>query len=377
MKRQLAALFAELGHEAEIGVGHTPLAALALTRGRVALELPRFPDTDTVRVAALKALRGLPLKHTELDLTLNERLEGMGITVLGNLFKLPSRALGKRFGTAVLGYLGRLSGRQPDPRIHFQPAQEFAASLHLLESISNKGVLLFPMQRLVRDLASWLIGRQFGVTRLMWRFTPLKGTGVTLTIDLAEGTQNTNALFAISRLKLDGSTLPAEITSITLTAPRLTPWDAGDGQRTTLFSTSTTGKTQTPLTLIDQLKARLGNDICHGIAMQDDVRPELGWIRTSPDPNRKASRPIAKGSANERPLWLLANPEPVAGRHLTLLKGPERIDTGWWSSDPGQIANRDYYVAQHSNGTQCWVFTDNARNTHSARKQWYVHGCFA
>ncbi len=375
LKSQLTALFTELGHEAEFGLGHTPLAALAHARGRVALELPRFPDADAVRAATLKALRALPLKYAELDSALIERLEGMGITTIDRLFKLPSRALGRRFGTALLGYLSRLSGRQSDPRIHFRPAPEFITALHLLESISNKDVLLFPMQRLIRDLASWLIGRQFGVTRLVWTFTPLEGSGVSLTIDLAEGVQSQHVLFAISRLKLDGSDLPGEINSITLAAPRLTPWDARDSQRMTLFSEPGSQR-QSPLALIDQLKARLGAGICHGIAVQDDSRPALAWTRTPADLNRKTTV-SAPRRAIDRPLWLLSNPAPIAVRHLTLLKGPERIDTGWWSHDPAQIAHRDYYIARLASGAQCWVFTDCTSDSNRADSKWYVHGCFA
>jgi protein ImuB len=379
LKRQLTALFAELGHETAIGMGHTPLAALALARSRVALELPRFPDADAVRMRTLKALRGLPLEHAELDDRLIERLAGMGITTLGNLFELPSRALGRRFGTPVLSYLGRLSGRHSDPRIYFKPAPEFTAALHLLESISSKGVLLFPVQRLTRDLATWLISRQLGVTRLCWTFTPLHGTGVTLTIDLAEGVQNQSVLFAISRLKLDGSELPAEIMSITLSAPRLVPWDVRDTQRSSLFNTMSESRQQTPLALVDQLKARLGTDICHGIALADDCRPEFAWTPTPADLHLKTTAPTVtrRGESRlvPRPLWLLTNPEPVALRHLSLLKGPERIDTGWWSDDPARIARRDYYVARHSSGAHCWVFTDR-RETRTEPK-WYIHGCFA
>lgn len=366
LKRQLIALFDELGHQVALGIGHTPLAALALARARITVEAPRFPDAEFIRTITTRALRTLPLTHVELDDELLERFENMGLISLGQLLKLPQRALGKRFGRGLLDYLARLSGQTSDPRIYFRPASEFCTSLHLLESISNKTVLLFPMQRLVRDLASWLVGRQLGATRLRWTFTPLEGLGATLTIDLAEGVQSHQALLAISRLKLEGSALPAEIDSITLEAPRLSAWEAKDSARSTLFMER--GKHyQTPFSLIDDLKARLGSDVCHGIAVFDDCRPERAWQPTAPDLTKKA--PPTSARVQERPLWLLANPEPIAARTLTLLKGPERIVTGWWGDAAGRV-ERDYYIARHTNGTQCWVFSD-------ARKRWYLHGCFA
>jgi len=54
-----------------------------------------------------------------------------------------------------------------------------------------------------------------------------------------------------------------------------------------------------------------------------------------------------------------------------LLRGPERIDVGWWiCADVYAPAQRDYFIARHSNGSLCWVFTD-------ARNEWFIHGYFA
>ena len=78
-----------------------------------------------------------------------------------------------------------------------------------------------------------------------------------------------------------------------------------------------------------------------------------------------------------RPLWMLPEPRPLAidrGRPLcegplTLLEGPERLETGWW--DDAGIA-RDYFVACNPRGMHLWVF----RNRGAKGEAWFLHGMF-
>jgi len=90
-----------------------------------------------------------------------------------------------------------------------------------------------------------------------------------------------------------------------------------------------------------------------------------------------------------RPLWLFQQPQPlhnkkgvpVYGERLQLIKGPERIETGWWDKQP---INRDYYVAQHPTGVIYWVYVDRDKSTQDQSsytpknqdKQWFLHGVF-
>jgi protein ImuB len=58
-----------------------------------------------------------------------------------------------------------------------------------------------------------------------------------------------------------------------------------------------------------------------------------------------------------------------AGRELSLISGPERIESGWW--DGGAIA-RDYYVARAADGARWWIFREC-----EPPRRWFLHGCFA
>ena len=76
-------------------------------------------------------------------------------------------------------------------------------------------------------------------------------------------------------------------------------------------------------------------------------------------------------------LLLLAEPQALvtldgAPQHhgpLSLVAGPERIESGWWDGRP---VTRDYYVARNPQGEICWVFRD-----YRQQRRWYLHGYFA
>ena len=77
-----------------------------------------------------------------------------------------------------------------------------------------------------------------------------------------------------------------------------------------------------------------------------------------------------------RPLWLLTRPQPLKADDLlpqsdgplTLLDGPERIESGWWDDFD---VTRDYFVARDDSGVKLWIFRE--RND---QKNWFLHGIF-
>ena len=82
-----------------------------------------------------------------------------------------------------------------------------------------------------------------------------------------------------------------------------------------------------------------------------------------------------------RPVWLLAEPEPLrerqnqpllGGRELQLLSGPERIEAGWW--DAG-LAERDYFIAQADGGALVWVYRQRLPVA-AGEVGWFLQGRF-
>jgi protein ImuB len=365
LKRQIETLCEFLGHRTLLQKAKTPSAALTLAWSQQ------------------RNLADAGLQFTELDSVTQERFANMGIHTLGPLLALPETELAQRFGPGLLNFLHRLTGRLPDPREGIVPSATFANSLHLLEPINNKDALLFPMQRLLGELHVWLVGRQMGAEQIRWRFQGHSSSNaVTLPVSFAQAQQSQEAFLNITRLKLEGAQLPEDVLTLGLMARRLVPWCTDSHE---LFQTSfnqgiNQGAAPAEISeLVDQLRARLGNRACHGICVVDQHSPEQAWRMSLPS--------MGKASGNEppqlkRPLWLFDPPRAVTRSDLTLLRGPERIKTAWWQ----QGIHRDYYVARHKNGAECWAFLNKQENREENRQedsqehaqdQWYLHGYFA
>ena len=106
-------------------------------------------------------------------------------------------------------------------------------------------------------------------------------------------------------------------------------------------------------------------------ASRADHRPEYAY---------RVNETMAKKSElikPQRPFWLLPEPRLLPQKNhrpwlqgpVTLIKGPERIQAGWWS---GHDVSRDYYVAMDSKGSHLWVYQEL-----SEQCRWYLHGLFA
>ena len=392
-----------LGHQAVCRTATTPLAALALARAAsgdlepARMECPEPPEAPTAALTRVP-LAAAAIEPDRLTPAIIEQLAGMGVHTLGQLLVLPSEGLASRFGSELVDYLARLTGARPDPRQALVPAPYFRRNLHLLEPVRSRDVLLGLMTRLLNGLQHWLLARNLGVEELAWRFTAAGRARPPLVVGVRFSTaqQRQARLLEISRLELDRTQLPDEVIGIGLSAERLQPWR---GDSTTLFRWLPGTAQPTELgRLVDRLEARLGRGTCWGIPARDQHTPQaarqsgapLRAVSTAkPGPTARSGPrpPRATGSAprpGRRPIWLFVPPRPIRSSQLTLLRGPERIETGWWQpdtaarTDPPEVAQttalpqarwRDYYVARLVNGAECWVFVD----THA---RWYLHGYF-
>jgi protein ImuB len=184
-------------------------------------------------------------------------------------------------------------------------------------------------------------------------------------------------------LQLDSLALPEDVITVSLEAQRLAPFAPGNRS---LFQTPgaiTPGAKKSDIKhpgvdrsdlsdLVDQLRARLGERACHGIAHDEQHVPEQAWRKTLrigggfSGTGKSQTGKSQKDLARPRPFWLFDPPRPVERVELNLLRGPERIQTAWWHKS----VFRDYYVARHGGGTHCWAFVD-------AHDCWFLHGYFA
>ena len=165
--------------------------------------------------------------------------------------------------------------------------------------------------------------------------------------------------------EIDDTDVPDEVMSIGIEATDVTAWST---TALDLFDGALTCSQLKPMELIDRLQARLGSEALQGLMLVDDHRPEFAWTPLEPGSKQPS---VAFEHDARRPLWLFEPPCPVEIEQFQLLSGPERIESGWWED----TVARDYFIAVHENGAQCWLYA--SRDRHEDNGRWFLHGYFS
>lgn len=350
--------------------GGLPAWIAALEQGLAALQLPaRWALSETPLAAALlaqagqhepkprpvrEALEPLPLSAWALPGEAEPRLAGMGVRDGKALLALPRAELGQRFGAELLLYLERLLGERPDPRSHFVPPEHYQRRLEMMEEIETVAVLRFPLNRLFLELAEVLRRRQLAATHLQLSLRHRHRPATELILRPAGPEHRAEVWMTLCQLQLERLVLYEPVMALELSAPTLLPLELEGG---TLLAGSRPDRAARDL--LAQLQARLGTERIYSLQTVAEGRPELAQRRCLPGQGK------GQDDLPERPPWLLPEPVPVARAGLTLVSGPERIETGWWDEHP---VARDYFVAEDGAGRRMWLFRDG--------RGWFVHGWF-
>ncbi|KGM57221.1 DNA repair nucleotidyltransferase [Lysobacter arseniciresistens ZS79] len=330
---QLRADLAELGFHHRITLAPHPHAARALANVHDGLAV-----TDAAPLH--NALGQLPVERSGLAPDVATALRRMGLRKLRQVLALPRAALGKRIGPDALAHLDRLTGALPAPLQCYQPPDSFESRIELNYDVESSQALLFPLRRLTTDLAAYLAGRDGGVQRFTVVLEHERCADSEITIGLLAPERSPAMLFELARGRLEQARVPAPVRGVRLVARELPPFVPAGRD---LFD----ARPQQAVPweqLRERLRARLGDDAVHGLAVRADHRPERAW-------QTEAGR-AATAAPVPRPGWLLPQPAPLRDHHLTILAGPERIETGWWDGD----VRRDYYLVETSPGQRAWAF---------------------
>lgn len=356
--------FEHLGHRCRTAFAHTPLAATTLTYADAGF--PPEGDDENLKLQTLEHLQSVPLTQCGWKEDLVRRFANMGITQIADVLALPRAPLGKRFGKSFLLHLEKLTGEVADPRVFIEPSATFKTELHFLEDVTEINALLFPMQRLLKELSTWLTSRQLVTDRIVWRLLHPRHETAQIEVKLARPRLDHKSFLTLTKLHLERTTLLPEVATLGLETRDLTHFQSKSESLLLVEAPAS----RPPEELIDLLYARLGEKAFTSVHSADDHRPERAWRVVKP--LSKESK-FVKSSVNSswhesRPLWLLRKPRPLVNlERIALLKGPERIDVGWWEGEQP----RDYFIASAGRGTLCWIFQDLLSD------HWFLHGYFA
>lgn len=348
----------DLGYQPLLAIAPTPLAAIFFVRAQQEVCI-----TDPRQLHAL--LSRLPLAVLGVDVRIAEALAGLGLREVGECLRLPRDGLARRFGPALVRLLDRALGRQPDPRLPFEPPARFGRLLDLPHEAEDTQALQFAARRLLLELTGFLRARGAGARQLDWRLVHRDRRETRLNLALLTPSRDPEHLGQLLRSRLERLVLPEPVRALRLIVDDLCPLA---GVTRALLPGGQEQSQAQSLAFLERLRARLGEDAVRGLRLLPDHRPEAAWCFCSPGEASPSPR------MRSRPLWLLDPPQPLEVREGRLrLRGPlelmergERIESGWWD---GQPMGRDYFVARNPLGARYWVFREV-----EGKRRWFVHG---
>ncbi|SHG79479.1 protein ImuB [Pollutimonas bauzanensis] len=366
--RKVQATLAALGFAARVSMAPTAggawlLATFIAARRRRVLRLAALARLlDALPCAAL------PAAQPYLDW-----LEGIGGATLGALRALPRAGLQRRTHKSILQALDAAYGQAPELFEWIVPPPQFAGRVELMERLEYADAVQFVARRLIEQLCGWLAAHKRAVTRVILTLEHERGrharppTGLELA--LGAPTWEAGHLLRLLKERLHNLELAAPIIAVALHAADTetmapVPKD--------LFP-EPGGSPADRERVLELLVARLGRENLLHPSPIADHRPEVanGWV---PIDQKPAPARCVQGA--ERPFWLLAAPIPLPvrqhrpfyGSPLRIVRGPERIEDGWWNG----LAVRDYFIAQAADGARYWLYQERG-----GQSGWFLHGLFA
>ncbi len=385
LRERIALSLKEQGFSAALAIAPTPLAASWLARaGRKACI--RDPRNLAGKLAPL------PLSCLDWPVSVCVSLQGMGISSVGDCLRLPRQGFAQRFGASRLLQRDRALDRLPDPRTSYRAPERFSAEYELEAEQSDSTLLLHACQELLDRLERFLLTRQMAVQQVQFSFFHLQVPATQLSLGCVQAGRAVQHWYDLLAIKFERLDLPEPVIAIALCAGQGQPFSANTG--TLPFSGQAARPQNTSLTqLAERLGAYIGAESVHGVMTVAEHRPQYAWrcrnavvevphCASVPGYQCADDAQLAEIQRNNslmlrRPLWMLREPELLATRQnlpfyqgiLTLLDGPERLETGWW--DDAGIA-RDYFVARNAKGVHLWVYQNRSKEDGG----WYLHGIF-
>jgi protein ImuB len=349
MERRLREDFSALGFRYRIAAAPTPHGAYVLagvSDGQTALSHEGMQHL----------LNDVPLGKSRLPMQAVDMLPRMGVRRLGPLLRMPRDGLQRRFGAELLQAMDRLMGDLPAGLDLYIPPDAVDWTIELSHEVENIAALIFPLRRMMGDLAAYLSGRDGGVQRFVLKLAHRDLAATQVPVGMLSPERSADVLFDAARGRLEQVQLPAPVLALRLVANDL-PGFVPAGRD--LFD-------ERPVNALpfeqlrERLRARLGDGAVYQWGTTIDPRPEYS--------QRIATQSDAPLEPHPRPTWLLQRPIPLRGE-VRVIAGPERLETGWWD---GGDTRRDYYVLETAQGQRAWAFCAPGEQS-----GWMLHGWFA
>ncbi|MEP6483114.1 MAG: DNA polymerase Y family protein [Rudaea sp.] len=359
LERRLRHALARIDYKPSIAAAPIPAAARVLA-GHGDNYFIEHPDP------MLSALDYIPIAKSGLSEKSVSLLYNVGLRTLRDVFALPRPELARRIGPSQIDLLDRMRGRVADLLTLYEPPPHFDNRVELDDRVEAWPPLLFPLRRLCNELSLFLTARDGGVQRCDIVLDHEDRTNTRVVIELLTPQREAKALYDLARSRLEHATITQPVCGIALVAkdlPELKP------RHKDLFEPRREQGMDWP-SLIERLRAHLGDTSVRGLSDVADHRPDRAWSFDDNSLTAPKRTPSTVTTLRPpRPIWLLHHEIPLRTASTRILAGPERIESGWWD---GADMRRDYYIVQTGEGQRAWAYV-----AAGCLDGWMLHGWFA
>jgi protein ImuB len=364
-------------------------AALALARTGAPGDILDGCPEHTPLAALLDRLPFPVLSHANAHAPLLARL---GCRVLADLRRLPRAALARRTTPQLLRQLDHAYGQlgsAAEAHDWCVAPEQFEAKRELPQRTDDAALLQHHAEPLLRAACLWLGARHAGSHHIDfgWQYDSLRarslGPGGSLRLSSGEAHRSLRVWQRLLTEHLNRLQLEAPVSDLWLRIDEAEPLQETSSSLLAAGPDAQAADGESLNQLLQRLSVRLGPEQVQQAQPVADHRPEhqqrwQAWSASKPAPELPPPDPPAQWP---QPSWLLNPPlqlaclreQPLYQGPLTLLAGPQRVESGWWD-EAGTAARRDYFLAHSRQAGLLWLFRERQRNDANG---WFLHGLFA
>nr|WP_136252804.1 DNA polymerase Y family protein [Ningiella ruwaisensis] len=294
-----------------------------------------------------------------------EKLKRIGVMQVAELDRIPLSELANRISRYSLDIISELRGQAPSKVSFFQPKSHYRDYIELLYEITNTDKLQPVLKHTLEKFSQFLYLRNAQCLHIDIQLFQREHEPMLLGVDSAMPIYRSQDWLEIITLKLDKVQLLSPIYAIALSCDE---YENVALSNEDFFARKSTHIAA--MSLLSRLGGKLGSDKIRGLRFVQDFRPECSSqlcdytaIASNGEPN--ATKSAENSIFADRPGLLLAEPSLLTQK-VKVIKGPERVLSGWWED---KNVSRDYYIGQSDQGQQLWLFK-------TPEQQWYLHGYF-
>jgi protein ImuB len=325
-------------------------------------------------------LARLPIAALRIPSAAIQALQALDVSTIERLKHLPRASLPSRFGKELVRRLDQALGFAPELLTAERPVEPVSAEWLFEDPIADRQTIDHVCEVLLERLLTALDERKAGLRELACHW--LGTTAEPTSLRLLRPTTDRRHLFDLLRLQCERRVFKTGIHGVRMYVVEM---GLSTVRQTTLFGDDTHDRNPQSLAeLVDRLSLRLGRHAVSRPRLIPDPQPEFAcesspWLDSQSSSETEYIPPLSQLRC--RPLRLLRSPQPLLVQassttglpqlvnqfRVIQIRGPERIETGWWR---GPDIKRDYYRIDLANGDNLWVFADRGTG------RWFLHGLF-